>query len=77
VEKVDWWLTHPQVQGMFHYHAASTCLADPSYSSKSGKMDQDIQEIITEAFTDSLPYRSALGIFKDGRPIYIPFFNGG
>jgi hypothetical protein len=30
VERTDWCLAHPQFDGYFHYHAASTCIADPS-----------------------------------------------
>jgi hypothetical protein len=31
-EKVDWCLAHPQRQGMFHYHTASSCIANKNYA---------------------------------------------
>lgn len=77
-EKVDWCLAHPQAQGMFHYHAASTCLADPTtFQNKKGKMDLDISDLINETYLVSLPYRSVYGIAKDGRPIYTPLKEDG
>ena len=30
VEKTDGCLGHPQVQGIYHYHSASPCIADPN-----------------------------------------------
>lgn len=78
LEQVDWCLAHPQAQGSFHYHTASTCQADASYINNTDKVaDYDIVEIITEAFSESLAYRSVLGLAKDGRPIYTPFRNNG
>lgn len=39
VEKVDWCLAHPQAAGVFHYHSASTCVADAaSYMNVNGAM---------------------------------------
>jgi len=73
VEKVDWCLGHPQVAGLMHYHSASTCRASTSYiTDNSGSMKRDIKEIMKEAYTNNLAYRSVLGVSKDGRPIYTP-----
>lgn len=76
VEKVDWCLAHPQVQGVFHYHSASICQANSAYQFNSGAMDQDLKTIMAEGWAQC-PYRSALAISKDGRPILTPYYSGG
>ena len=76
VEKVDWCLAHPQVQGVFHYHSAATCLVDAALGQTSGKMDQDVKQFMQEKWL-AIPYASAMGISKDGRPILTPYKNNG
>lgn len=77
VEKVDWCLAHPQAAGVFHYHSASTCVADKAtYQSKTGAMTDDVKTVMEQAWA-AIPYRSAFGIAKDGRPILSPFHGNG
>lgn len=77
VEKVDWCLAHPQVQGVFHYHTAATCLADAAaYMSKTGRMDRDVKTFMQNAWM-AIPFRTAVGVSKDGRPILSPYHDNG
>ena len=76
-ERVDWCMMHPQVSGVFHYHAPTTCLKDQSYLENSMPNNRDVMESIGNYYSSELPYRSVLGISKDGRPIYTPLYGNG
>jgi hypothetical protein len=39
-------------------------------------MEKDVKDTITSAYK-AKPYRSTLGIAKDGRPVYTPFHSNG
>ena len=43
LEKTDWCLAHPQESGIYHYHSASTCIANSSLGSTNGKMSADMK----------------------------------
>ena len=77
-EKVDKSLAHPHMMGVFHYHSASTCIADEGIHDDMRPMTRngDIMTEIREAYA-KLPYRSVFGIAKDGRLIYTPFYDNG
>ena len=78
VQKLDWCLAQPDVNGTMQYYAASSCIADKKYLEKNiGPVDLPIDEIITDAYDTSKRYRSVLGVSKDGRPIYTPMHGGG
>ena len=77
VERVDGCLSHPQVQGIMHYHSASTCIPDKESYENIGPFTQDIVETMTTAYQSNLPYRSVFGLAKDGRPVYTPMHSGG
>ena len=76
-ERVDKCLMHPQAAGILHYHSASTCIADPDYIIDTPGGRTDVLEVIRTVYGDDLPYRSVLGISKDGRPIYSPLYDNG
>lgn len=77
VEKVDNCLGHPQVQGVYHYHSASTCIANKTYyENQTEPINQDIKTLMEFVWLDK-PYRSAIGVSKDGRPILSPYYNNG
>jgi len=63
---------------VFHYHTASSCIGDPDYYTKNpGPLREgDVKDTITAGFKVT-PYRSTLGIAKDGRPVYTPLHSGG
>jgi len=62
---------------MFHYKVPSTCAADKNeYEVKSLPMETPLKEMIQEAWKD-YPFRTVIGIAKDGRPILSPFKSGG
>ena len=47
VEEIDWCLAHPNRKGEFHYHAASTCIANNhTYASRTYPMDADIKTVM-------------------------------
>lgn len=71
-EKVDYCLAHPQAQGVFHYHSASICLADSSYQNRGPVIDADIKGLMQSVW-EAVPYRSAFGVSKDGRPVLTPY----
>lgn len=76
VEKIDKCLVHPNPgQGILHYHSAGTCMADPSISNTAGAK-VDIVKFIASSWAKK-PYRTALGLSKDGRVIYSPLYNNG
>lgn len=78
IQNVDWCLAHPNAEGLMMYYSASTCVADKKYlPRKEGPMDLPVEEVMNDAYTSHLPYRSVLGISKDGRPIYTPLHGNG
>lgn len=78
VEEVDTCLMHPEMTGNLHYHVASTCQGNPNWNTdnRATIQTEDILKSVREAWKGK-PYRSVLGISKDGRPIYGPFYNNG
>lgn len=81
-ERLDNCLAHPQNTGEFHYHMQSTCQGDSQWDDNKmsangggiGMHDSgDVIESAKDAW-DVKPYRSAMGIAKDGRPIYGPYY---
>lgn len=40
-ERIDKCLMHPQAAGLFHYHSASPCIADPDYLTNGPSGDID------------------------------------
>merc|ERR1712046_69509 len=78
VEKVDSCLQHPQPDGIFHYHTAQTCGKEMTTQEKLlDSKTSDVKEILKSAYTADLPYRTPIGIAKDGRPIYSPLKDNG
>ena len=83
VKRVDQCLSHPGNNGIFHYHLASPCIANSGHlgtatSSGAGvRFTGDAKATILSEFSEHMPFRSALGISKDGRPIYTPLHSGG
>ena len=78
LEKVDSCLQHPQPQGVFHYHTVQACgtgltTQEAKLSSPTG----DVIEAIKNAWSNDMPYRTPIGLAKDGRPIYSPLKNNG
>jgi hypothetical protein len=77
-EKVDKCMMHPQAAGLLHYHSASTCIADPNYiTTAPNGANTEIMATTKSVFADKLPYRTAMGISKDGRPVYTPQYDNG
>merc|ERR1712070_931040 len=75
-EGADQCLWHPSPQKSGHYHSPPPCLADPSLvddstAPKANYMGDMKTYMETEWL--NIPYQSALGISKDGRPIYTPY----
>ena len=58
----------------------SPCVADTSgeYDSKiTMKFNGDPKERMIEAYSTYMPYRSVIGVSKDGRPIFSPYYDNG
>merc|ERR1711898_48266 len=62
--------------GPGHYHVPSPCQADPAITNNNGNFDGDAKSY-SETSWLAIPYQSALGVSKDGRPIYSPYNNNG
>lgn len=78
VEKIDQCLVHPNPNaGQLHYHAAGTCQADASISNSGEGSSIDIISAIQNTWGKKRPYREVVGLSKDGRPIYSPFYSNG
>ena len=80
VESVDACLAHPQAAGIFHYHVAPTCIPDkatwePLLEDRNAGATPI--ESARQVYTEHMPYRSVLGVSKDGRPIYTPIYSNG
>jgi hypothetical protein len=76
-ERVDKCMMHPQAAGLLHYHSASTCIADTDYIETAANSTASVMETTKTVFTSDLPYRTAMGISKDGRPVYTPLYDNG
>jgi hypothetical protein len=64
---------------MLHYHSAGSCIGDPSINNTggfNGDGKDDIAHFIANSWSKK-PFRTALGVSKDGRVIYSPLYNNG
>ena len=79
VEMVDTCFSHPENTGFMHYHVASPCQGNPAYDDNgvTGLRDNDVIETLKSAWLASHPYRDVVGLSKDGRPIYTPYYDNG
>jgi hypothetical protein len=74
-ETFDMCLAHPQMSGMYHYHAFSPCAVDASYAttpeecSSNTLCTSDILAYGETAFA-SIKTTTPIGIAKDGHIIY-------
>ena len=62
---------------MFNYKVPSSCIADKSSNEvRALPMSNPMKEMIKDSWKD-YPFRTVIGIAKDGRPILSPFKDGG
>lgn len=77
VEGVDICLIHPENTGHLHYHVPSPCMADHTWDDNGVTAQRnDVISSIRSAY-ELRPYRTLVGISKDGRPIYSPYYSNG
>ena len=76
VEGADQCLWHPSPQLSGHYHSPPPCLANPSLVDNKSNFQGDLKAHMETNWLN-IPYQSALGVSKDGRPIYTPYNGNG
>lgn len=77
IEQIDACLAHPQSAGIYHYHVASPCIANASLGGLgNGSLTVDPKTWMMQQWK-AVPFRTAIGISKDGYPIYSPYFGNG
>lgn len=76
-KNVDWCLSSANLNKVYHYKVPGTCLVNPQeYEVLDLPQTGNITDLIKEAWLDT-PFRTTIGIAKDGRPILSPYRNNG
>ena len=76
-KNVDWCLASTNGNRMFNYKVATSCIPQREQNEvKSLPMNKPMKEMILDSWKD-YPFRTVIGIAKDGRPILSPYHSGG
>ena len=76
-KEVDWCLSDTNLARMYHYKTPSICLANSTnWDIKDLPQTGDVKSLIRKVWQE-VPFRTAIGISKDGRPILSPYKEGG